>query len=82
LQNTRVLVSFLVRAVVVGLAVAFLVVWWNPKLLGAHTAAVAPAVIAAPPPQAVAPAPSVVMQSFADVRPVDALLALIDKAPT
>ena len=66
MQNTRVLVSFLVRAVVVGLAVAFLVVWWNPKLLGAHTAAVAPAVIAAPPPQAVAPAPSVVMQSFAD----------------
>ena len=66
MQNTRVLVSFLVRAVVVGLAVAFLVVWWNPKLLGAHTAAVAPPVIAAPPPQAVAPAPSVVMQSFAD----------------
>jgi len=66
LQNTRVLVSFLVRAVVVGLAVAFLVVWWNPKLLGAHTAAVAPPVIAAPSPQAVAPTPSVVMQSFAD----------------
>jgi S1-C subfamily serine protease len=66
LQNTRVLVSFLVRAVVVGLAVAFLVVWWNPTLLGAHTAVVAPAVNAAPPPQAVAPNPSVVMQSFAD----------------
>lgn len=66
MQNTRVLVSFLVRAVVVGLAVAFLVVWWNPKLLGAHTAAVAPPVIAAPSPQAVAPTPSVVMQSFAD----------------
>jgi serine protease DegS len=67
LQNTRVLVSFLVRAVVVGLAVAFLVVWWNPTLLGAHTAAaVAPAVNAAPPPQAVSPNPIVVMQSFAD----------------
>ncbi len=39
MQNTRVLVSFLIRAVVVGLAVAFLVVWWNPTLLGAHTAA-------------------------------------------
>ena len=70
LQNTRVLVSYLVRAVVVGLAVAFLVVWWNPTLLGAHTAAVTPAVaravaraaIAAPP----APAPVVVMHSFAD----------------
>jgi serine protease DegS len=67
LQNTRVLVSFLVRAVVVGLAVAFLVVWWNPTLLGAHTAAaVVNPVNAAPPPQAVAPNPVVVMQSFAD----------------
>jgi serine protease DegS len=67
LQNTRVLVSFLVRAVVVGLAVAFLVVWWNPTLLGAHTAAaVAPAVNTASPPQAVLPGPIVVMQSFAD----------------
>ncbi len=67
MQNTRVLVSVLVRAVVVGLAVAFLVVWWNPTLLGAHTAAaVAPPVTAAPPPQAVSPSPTVVMQSFAD----------------
>jgi serine protease DegS len=67
LQNTRVLVSFLVRAAVVGLAVAFLVVWWNPTLLGAHTAAVVPRPVnAAPPPQAVAPSPVVVMQSFAD----------------
>jgi serine protease DegS len=66
LQNTRALVSILVRAVVVGLAVAFLVVWWNPKLLGAHTARVAPPVTAAPPPQAVSPSPIVVMQSFAD----------------
>ncbi|HZE42511.1 MAG TPA: trypsin-like peptidase domain-containing protein [Steroidobacteraceae bacterium] len=67
MQNTRVLVSLLVRAVVVGLAVAFLVVWWNPKLLGAHTAAaVAPPMTASPPPQGVSPNPIVVMQSFAD----------------
>ena len=67
MQNTRVLVGLLVRAVVVGLAVAFIVVWWNPKLLGAHTAAVvAPPVNASPPPQAVSPNPIVVMQSFAD----------------
>jgi len=66
LQNTRVLVGFLVRAVVVGLAVAFLVVWWNPKLLGAHTAAVAPPVNPAPPPQTVSPNPIAGMQSFAD----------------
>jgi serine protease DegS len=70
LRNTRVLVSFLVRAVVVGLAVAFLVVWWNPTLLGAHTAAVHTAA-AVPPvnpagPQAVSASPIVVMQSFAD----------------
>jgi len=55
---------------VVGLAVAFLVVWWNPTLLGAHTADVRPteprAAIAAPPPPSAAPAPVVVMQSFAD----------------
>jgi S1-C subfamily serine protease len=54
---------------VVGLAVAFLVVWWNPTLLGAHTAAVRPTeprAIAAPPPQAAAATPVVVMQSFAD----------------
>jgi serine protease DegS len=74
LQNTRVFLSFLVRAVVVGLAVAFLVVWWNPTLLGAHTAAPAPAAAAAAAPTAVGtpvaasptPAPTVVMQSFAD----------------
>jgi S1-C subfamily serine protease len=42
--------GFLVRAVVVGLAVAFLVVWWNPTLLGAHTglATIATPGVAAP----------------------------------
>jgi serine protease DegS len=62
LQNTRVLVGFLLRAVVVGLAAAFLVVWWKPALLGktaipAQTAQTAPA---AP------PRPTAVMRSFAD----------------
>jgi serine protease DegS len=70
LQNTRVLVSLLVRAVVVGLAVAFLVVWWNPTLLGAHSAATPPAAVtaspAAPNTSPVAPVAPVVMQSFAD----------------
>jgi serine protease DegS len=76
LQNTRVLVSFLVRAVVVGLAVAFLVVWWNPTLLGAHTAHTPAApVIASPAAPSASPSSSsaptvpaapVVMQSFAD----------------
>jgi len=48
LQNTRVLVGFLIRAVVVGLAVAFLVVWWNPTLLGARTAAAPPSASTSP----------------------------------
>jgi serine protease DegS len=71
LQNIRVLVIFLLRAVVVGLAVAFLVVWWNPTLLGAKTAAPvsvpspAPVTMPAPPPSSATPAP-VVMLSFAD----------------
>ena len=34
MQHTRVVVSFLIRAAVVGLAAAFLVVWWKPELLG------------------------------------------------
>jgi serine protease DegS len=72
MQNARVLLSFLIRAAVVGLAVAFLVVWWKPALLGtpapaARQAAVAPGdpVPGADAPGGVALRP-VVMQSFAD----------------
>jgi Do/DeqQ family serine protease len=60
LQNARFLVGFLIRAVVVGLAAAFLVVWWKPALLGRNAAAPVartPTVYTRPP---------VVMQSFAD----------------
>ena len=59
MQNTRVLVKFLIRAAVVGLAAAFLVVWWKPALLGKAGAPAqsAPTVYSRPP---------VVMQSFAD----------------
>ena len=72
--NIRVL-SFLLRAVVLGLAVAFLVVWWKPTLLGAHTAAPAPqpTPLPTPPPVSSSPTPPspiagqpVVMSSFAD----------------
>ncbi len=70
MQDTRVLVSFLVRAVVVGLAVAFLVVWWNPTLLGARPQTAPPAAVTAAPTAPAgapsAPAAPVVMQSFAD----------------
>jgi serine protease DegS len=59
LQNTRILASFLLRAVVVGLAAAFLVVWWKPALLGAVTAPAHSTTLG--------PArTTVVMQSFAD----------------
>lgn len=59
MQHARVLVSFLIRAAVVGLAAAFLVVWWKPALLGKTVAPVqsAPTVYSRPP---------VIMQSFAD----------------
>ena len=63
MQKARALVSFLVKAVIVGLALAFLVVWWRPMLLTARTAT------AAVPPARAALAtarPVVVMQSFAD----------------
>jgi serine protease DegS len=59
MNSTRSIVSFLLRAAVVGLAVAFLLVWWRPALLGATTAR---APIAAP----VSGRAPVVMQSFAD----------------
>lgn len=64
MQNTRVLVSFLIKAVVVGLAAAFLVVWWKPALLGRTAAPAAPTPGARTP--AVYSRPPVVVQSFAD----------------
>jgi Do/DeqQ family serine protease len=33
LQNARVLINFLFKAVIIGLACAFLLVWWKPSLL-------------------------------------------------
>ena len=59
MRNTRVFVSFLVKAGIVGLAAAFLVVWWKPALLGKV------ATPAQSMPTAAAP-PAIVMQSFAD----------------
>jgi serine protease DegS len=63
LQNARVLVSFLAKAVIVGLALAFLVVWWRPTLLAAHTEITASPIVPAAPAEV---RPVVVMQSFAD----------------
>ena len=67
MRNARAFVSYVGQAVIVGLAIAFLVVWWKPTLLGAHTelpvAAVAAMPAPLPPPAA---APTVVVTSFAD----------------
>ncbi len=38
MHRARTVVSFLLRAVIVGLAAAFLLVWWKPTLLGAAPA--------------------------------------------
>jgi serine protease DegS len=59
LQNARVLVGFLIKAVVVGLAAAFLLVWWKPALLGK-------AAVPAQRTPTVYSRPAAVMQSFAD----------------
>ena len=59
MQNTRVLVNFLLRTVVIGLAAAFLVVWWKPSLLG-KTAVPAQSTPAA------LPHPAAGLHSFAD----------------
>jgi serine protease DegS len=74
LNSTRGVVNFLARAIVIGLAAAFLIVWWKPSLLGVISA---PAdagphkpIASAKPTAAVesaAPAPAaVVVASFAD----------------
>ena len=64
MQNARVLANFLLRAAVVGLAIAFLVVWWKPALLGVSESPAAMRAAPLPPTDAVRPV--VVMQSFAD----------------
>ena len=69
MQNTRSLVTFLIRAVVIGLALAFLLVWWRPALLGTHpTTHTAPAATSSvvPVKGPDAQRPVVVLQSFAD----------------
>jgi serine protease DegS len=56
LKNARVLVGFLIKAAIVGLAAAFLMVWYKPALLGKSP----------PAPPSVPARPAVVVQSFAD----------------
>ena len=69
MQNARVLGSFLLKAVIIGLASAFLAVWWKPALLGVMPAATS---AAAAPVQRTSVTPGVVatransLPSFAD----------------
>ncbi|MFI4891622.1 MAG: trypsin-like peptidase domain-containing protein [Steroidobacterales bacterium] len=69
MQSARALMKFLLKAVVFGLAAAFLVVWWKPALLGALVSAPGPAVSPATS-TATLPAPvktpAVAVYSFAD----------------
>jgi Do/DeqQ family serine protease len=68
LQNLRTIVFFLVRAVIVGLAAAFLVVLWRPSLLGAVIATPHSALSNTTPPNANPPAARgpVMTEGFAD----------------
>ncbi len=74
MRNARIIATFLTRAVVVGLATAFLIVWWKPGLLGAAPVAaplaapLAASVAAAKPATTVDPPrpQTVVITSFAD----------------
>ena len=69
MKNAGIIAKFLIRAVIVGLAAGFVIVWWKPSLLGVPAAdapksaqpagALAPLGVAAP-------APTVVVDSFAD----------------
>jgi serine protease DegS len=63
LYGARSFMSFLLRAVVIGLAAAFLLVWWKPALLGAAPSRDVPA---ARPAAEVRPARASGMPSFAD----------------
>ncbi len=74
MQTARSFIGFLSRAIVLGLAAAFLVVWWKPSLLGAikpqsapgTRSAAAPAGASGPAPAAPAEGKPVVIDSFAD----------------
>jgi serine protease DegS len=70
LRHARTILSFLAKAVIVGLAAAFLLVWWKPALLGAtpsrRSAVTAPSQSTAPNPAVVTASRTVPLPSFAD----------------
>jgi serine protease DegS len=70
LRHARTIMSFLAKAVIVGLAAAFLLVWWKPALLGAVPsrpgAVTAPSQSTAPNAAGVTAPRTVAMPSFAD----------------
>jgi serine protease DegS len=70
LRHARTILGFLAKAVIVGLAAAFLLVWWKPVLLGAaparRGAVTAPSQSTAPNAAALTAMRTVPMPSFAD----------------
>ena len=66
MRHARTILSFLVRAVIVGLAAAFLLVWWKPALLGAAPTRPAALTVSPAAPLTAAPLRPAVMTSFAD----------------
>src|SRR6202790_1662701 len=70
MRHARTILSFLAKAAIVGLAAAFLLVWWKPALLGAapsrRGAVTAPLQSTASNPAAVTASRTVSMPSFAD----------------
>ena len=70
MRHARTIMSFLAKAVIVGLAAAFLLVWWKPALLGAATsrqgAVTAPSQSTAPNPAVITAPRTVALPSFAD----------------
>jgi serine protease DegS len=70
LRHARTIMSFLAKAVIVGLAAAFLLVWWKPALLGAATSrpgsVTAPSQSTAANPAVITAPRTVSLPSFAD----------------
>jgi len=66
LRNARMVLSFLVRAVIVGLAAAFVLVWWKPELFGVLPQRRIPAATAVTPSATPASLHEPALPSFAD----------------
>jgi serine peptidase DegS len=80
LKNAHTLVGFLIRAIVVGLATAFLVVWWKPSLLRA-TPLASVAAVSGITPAGTKPVPAAGDSRAAAATPAGASAAALTAAP-